>query len=44
MERQTLAQLSAALHTGSVTSHQLTEASLARIAAVDPMIALGREQ
>jgi aspartyl-tRNA(Asn)/glutamyl-tRNA(Gln) amidotransferase subunit A len=31
MERQTLAQLSTALHEGSVTSRQLTEASLARI-------------
>jgi len=31
MKRQTLAQLSTALHEGSVTSRQLTEASLARI-------------
>jgi len=38
MERQTLAQLSAALHEGSVTSRALTEASLARIAQTDPLL------
>ena len=38
MERQTLAQLAAALHEGSVTSRELTEASLTRIAEYDPLL------
>lgn len=38
MERQTLAQLSAALHDGSVSSREATEASLARIAQFNPLL------
>jgi aspartyl-tRNA(Asn)/glutamyl-tRNA(Gln) amidotransferase subunit A len=38
MERQTLAQLSAALHDGSVSSREATEASLARIAQFNPSL------
>ena len=38
MERQTLAQLSTALHEGSVTSRELTEASLTRIAQFNPLL------
>jgi len=38
MERQTLAQMSTALHEGSVTSRELTEASLTRIAQLNPQL------
>jgi aspartyl-tRNA(Asn)/glutamyl-tRNA(Gln) amidotransferase subunit A len=38
MERRTLAQLSAALHEGLVTSRELTEASLARIAQYNALL------
>jgi aspartyl-tRNA(Asn)/glutamyl-tRNA(Gln) amidotransferase subunit A len=38
MERQTLAQMSTALREGSVTSRELTEASLTRIAQLNPQL------
>ena len=38
MERQTLVELSAALQNGSVTSRQLTEDSLSRIARLDDLL------